>query len=110
MPTNPKDDLIPKESTSVELILHVQEQLGISQHEVARLCGINHTSVWRWVNGRCEVNPMAVRLLGMALEVPGAIQWLMNVKELMYGQPKVHEEAPVSSPLYVESERAPWNQ
>ena len=92
------------------LVLHAIDQLGVTQRDLARILGVEKTTIFRWKSGQFKVHPCAVRILGMALEVPGALTWLLNTTEVVTGKrPALRRIEPEEEAPYVDR-TAPWNQ
>lgn len=109
MARRPKDRLVPDAYTDAELVAHVLENLGISQRQLADLLGLSAGQVCKLVANTHKVHPSTVRLLGLIMEVPGVLTWLLEAQELLYGPGIKNEIRPYTPPTnYSGGETADW--
>ena len=103
-----QDTLIPAHYTEADLIRHIVDQLGITIPQLAQLLGVTPSCVYKWIYHRAKMHGSAVRLIGMLMEVPGALVWLLEARELLHG-PLPEDHRPTFNQVnYSNGEIAPW--
>lgn len=103
-----QDTLVPDEYTEPELIRHLLERLGITTPQLAQLLGVTPGCVYKWKYGRAKLHGSAVRLIGLLMEVPNVLVWLLEARELLHGPlPKEHKPT-YTRVNYSNGEIAPW--
>lgn len=93
----------------MELVLYALDRLGLTQRALAKMIGVEKSTIYRWTKGHQKVHPCAVRIMGMALEVPGAITWLLNTTEVVTGKRPVQKKAARPDDSNDSDRTAPWN-